>query len=88
MYHQKLVSCITIDIFIHSCLECNFEFTMIITCVVHHLLDTCTHAVLEMLTDLSVRKRWDKQFTVMEVLEEHDNHDIIYWYIYKHQHWL
>ena len=35
-----------------------------------------------MLTDFSVRKRWDKRYPVMEILEKHSNHVIMYWYVH------
>ena len=37
--------------------------------------------VLEMITDLEVRKRWDTQFPVIEVLEEHKHYKVVYWLV-------
>ena len=36
--------------------------------------------VLEMVTNLEVRKRWDVQFPIIEVLEDHKHYKVLYWY--------
>ena len=32
-----------------------------------------------MIQDIEVRKRWDTQFSAIEVLEEHPTHRVVYW---------
>jgi len=35
--------------------------------------------VLEMIYDLDKRKEWDRQFPVIEVVEEHKHYRVVYW---------
>lgn len=35
--------------------------------------------VLEMITDLEVRKKWDTQFPIIDVIEEHKHYKVVYW---------
>jgi hypothetical protein len=37
--------------------------------------------VLEMIKNLDVRKNWDKQFPLIEVVEEFPTHRVVYWQI-------
>ena len=36
-------------------------------------------AVVEMINNLEVRKTWDKQFPVIDVLEQRENYRVVYW---------
>ena len=37
--------------------------------------------VVKMIHDLKLRKRWDTQFPVIDVLEEHPTHRVVYWLV-------
>ena len=52
--------------------------------VLAHLLSglcqlTFVCSVLEMITNLDVRRRWEKHFPVIEIIEERPNYKIVYW---------
>ena len=35
--------------------------------------------VFELISNLDVRRRWEKQFPTMEVIEEHEKYKVVYW---------
>ncbi|KAL5479943.1 hypothetical protein EMCRGX_G023546 [Ephydatia muelleri] len=46
-----------------------------------HLPGVLPEDVVKMIHDLELRKRWDTQFPVIDVLEEHPTHRVVYWLV-------
>jgi len=38
-------------------------------------------AVVEMINNLELRRRWDRQFPVIDVIEQHPTHRVVYWLV-------
>ena len=36
--------------------------------------------VIEMITNFDIRRKWEKRFTEIDVLEDHPNYRVLYWY--------
>ena len=47
-----------------------------------HLPGVLPEDVVKMIHDLELRKRWDTQFPVIDVLEEHPTHRVVYWLVH------
>jgi len=39
--------------------------------------------VVELTTNVALRKEWDKQFPHIEVIEQFQDYSVIYWYVRK-----
>ena len=37
--------------------------------------------VIELISNLEVRRRWEKRFPIIEIVEEFPKYKIVYWYV-------
>jgi hypothetical protein len=46
-----------------------------------HLPGVSAEDAVEMITNLDIRSRWDKQFYIIETLETHEDYKVVYWVV-------
>lgn len=49
--------------------------------LIHLTFTLSLSPVIELISNLEVRRRWEKRFPIIEIVEEFPKYKIVYWYV-------